>query len=92
MKFDVFGQGNGPLPRAALCSKNWIKTPYDLVNVMHSHLFEHRNKRKVHLLRTFFSLPCSTTKPKTFIYETILYTHCRCNDIHGLRLEPKHGG
>ena len=31
------GQGNGPLSRAALCSKNWIKTPYDLVNVLHSH-------------------------------------------------------
>ena len=37
MKFEMFGQGNGPLSRAALCSKNWIKTPYDLVNVLHSH-------------------------------------------------------
>ena len=46
MKVDMFGQGNGPLPRAALCSKNWIKTPYDLVNVMHSHLPKHALKRK----------------------------------------------
>lgn len=66
MKVDMFGQGNGPLPRAALCSKNWIKTPYDLVNVMHSHLPEHALKRKVHFRRTFFASQCSTTEPKTF--------------------------
>ena len=56
MKFDMFGQGNGPRKRATLLFKNWIKTPYDLVNVMHSHLFEHRNQRKVHFLRTFFAV------------------------------------
>ena len=59
------GQGNGPLPRAALCSKKWIKTPYDLVNVMHSHLLEQHNITKVHFRRTFFSMRCSTIKPKT---------------------------
>ena len=91
MRIEMFGQGNGPLSRAALCSKNWIKTPYDLVNVMHSHLFEHRNKRKVHFLRTFFLLPCSTTKPKTNFYETIFYTCCSCNDIHGPCVEPNSG-
>ena len=53
MKFDMFGQGNGPLSRAAL-SKNWIKTPYDLVNVMHSHLLEHRNKERFICSELFF--------------------------------------
>ena len=52
MKFDIFGQGNGPLGRPLF--QKLDQNTYDLVNVMHSHLSEHRNKRKVHLLRTFF--------------------------------------
>ena len=54
MKFDMFGQGKRPAKGPPFVPKLDQNTFYDLVNVMHSHLFEHRNQRKVHFLRTFF--------------------------------------
>ena len=65
---EMFGQGNGPLSRAALCSNEWIKTPYDLVSGSHSHLHEHVSKRKVQSLEHFFLLGVPPPNPKPFSF------------------------
>ena len=90
-KVDMSGQGNGPLPRAALCSKKWIKTPYDLVNVMHPHLLEQHNITKVHFqLELFFDAVFHHQIQNHFMKQ--FFTHCHCAGVHGFRMEPDGGG
>ena len=48
--------------------QNWIKTPYDLVNVLHSHHQEHRTLEKVQELRTFFFRGCCKEVNQTYSF------------------------